>query len=412
MGNTKTKNLGFTIVELLIVIVVIGILAAITIVAYNGVTIQARTAVVKSDLNGASGALAAANIQNGQYPSDLTSANLKASQGTVFQYTYTAATNSYCLSGSNGSAAYNVSSSNPTVTSGFCPGDSAPGSVPSGYESAPLASGGSVSFNGYNAVEPANCPSTGGSWIKVPGNSLYNLTNGFCVQQYAAVNVGGVATSQNTGNKWTVITQPNAASTAAAITSGSHLLTENEWMTIATNAAAQPTNWSGGSVGNGTLPTGSSTSTHGGVALTLSNGQIIYFDTGSSSYYASNEWTCYTGPSANNCGLAQQSQPIPANAYYTDQFGTFTSYGALPTNSSNYYYGDPRYGNPALGSYINSSRNTGLGYLRSSYAAGSSTPYAFSRGSWTGANSSGLFTLYIFTLQTYQHAIYGFRAAV
>jgi prepilin-type N-terminal cleavage/methylation domain-containing protein len=38
---------GFTIVELLIVIVVIGILAAITIVAYNGVLSRARDARVK-----------------------------------------------------------------------------------------------------------------------------------------------------------------------------------------------------------------------------------------------------------------------------------------------------------------------------------------------------------------------------
>jgi len=37
----KTKS-GFTIVELLIVIVVIGILAAITIVAYNGIQVRAR----------------------------------------------------------------------------------------------------------------------------------------------------------------------------------------------------------------------------------------------------------------------------------------------------------------------------------------------------------------------------------
>lgn len=38
------KNSGFTIVELLIVIVVIGILAAITIVSYNGITNKANTA--------------------------------------------------------------------------------------------------------------------------------------------------------------------------------------------------------------------------------------------------------------------------------------------------------------------------------------------------------------------------------
>lgn len=43
-------NRGFTIVELLIVIVVIGILAAITIVAFNGVQGRANDAAVKSDI--------------------------------------------------------------------------------------------------------------------------------------------------------------------------------------------------------------------------------------------------------------------------------------------------------------------------------------------------------------------------
>jgi len=37
LSATQTPTRGFTIVELLIVIVVIGILAAITIVAFNGV---------------------------------------------------------------------------------------------------------------------------------------------------------------------------------------------------------------------------------------------------------------------------------------------------------------------------------------------------------------------------------------
>jgi len=41
---------GFTIVELLIVVVVIAILAAITIVSYNGITSQARESARKSDL--------------------------------------------------------------------------------------------------------------------------------------------------------------------------------------------------------------------------------------------------------------------------------------------------------------------------------------------------------------------------
>lgn len=46
----KTKQTGFTIVELLIVIVVIGILAAITIVAYDGVQQRARDTQRKSDI--------------------------------------------------------------------------------------------------------------------------------------------------------------------------------------------------------------------------------------------------------------------------------------------------------------------------------------------------------------------------
>lgn len=45
-----SRRPGFTIVELLIVIVVIAILAAIVIVAYNGVQVEAQTSKMKADL--------------------------------------------------------------------------------------------------------------------------------------------------------------------------------------------------------------------------------------------------------------------------------------------------------------------------------------------------------------------------
>lgn len=55
---------GFTIVELLIVIVVIGILAAITVVAFNGVQTRAQESKIKSDISQLKKAIQAARLSN------------------------------------------------------------------------------------------------------------------------------------------------------------------------------------------------------------------------------------------------------------------------------------------------------------------------------------------------------------
>lgn len=59
---------GFTIVELLIVIVVIGILAAIVIVAYTGITQQANTNKAKSNASSVQKVAEAINADSGNYP--------------------------------------------------------------------------------------------------------------------------------------------------------------------------------------------------------------------------------------------------------------------------------------------------------------------------------------------------------
>jgi len=63
-----TARSGFTIVELLIVVVVIGILAAITIVAYNGIQGRARDSARLNDINGLKKALSLYKIDNGVFP--------------------------------------------------------------------------------------------------------------------------------------------------------------------------------------------------------------------------------------------------------------------------------------------------------------------------------------------------------
>ncbi len=91
------KQKGFTIVELLIVVVVIAILAAITIVAYNGIQNRAKISSLQSTASQLAKRLEAVKLTtDGEvYPATLAAANIVAP--STAQYSVTSTGKGYCL---------------------------------------------------------------------------------------------------------------------------------------------------------------------------------------------------------------------------------------------------------------------------------------------------------------------------
>jgi prepilin-type N-terminal cleavage/methylation domain-containing protein len=103
----KQHSEGFTIVELLIVIIVIAILAVITIVAYSTISSQASTSVLKNDLATSSRSLSLFQVDNSSFPTGL-------------DCTATPAQNAICLKSSGDVAYTSYSSVNNTEPQTFC----------------------------------------------------------------------------------------------------------------------------------------------------------------------------------------------------------------------------------------------------------------------------------------------------
>lgn len=82
--NKARESRGFTIVELLIVIVVIGILATITIVAYNNVTDRARTSSAQAAAKTVINKAAVYQAEEGSYPVSLDTLTSSSDSGEAW----------------------------------------------------------------------------------------------------------------------------------------------------------------------------------------------------------------------------------------------------------------------------------------------------------------------------------------
>ena len=213
--DTRNRNAhhGFTIVELLIVVVLIAILATITIVAYNGLQKRAQTSAVSTALNQAGKKVKLYQVDNNTYPTTLASAGI-ADDEVTYQYTGTAST--FCITGTQGNTSLYLSDTVTKPTEGGCPGHGQGGVAAitnlvtnpsvelntagiSGYFAAPISRDVSRSVSGVASALVATNSSTsrqGGIWLISPtatAGIVYSCTISLSGTAGVAVQVSGRA---------------------------------------------------------------------------------------------------------------------------------------------------------------------------------------------------------------------------
>jgi hypothetical protein len=260
-----------------------------------------------------------------------------------------------------------------------------------------------------------------------------------------------VVTSLASGYPVAYISQTEAATRCSTVTIGgsaAHLITNDEWMTIANDAEQQAANWTGAAVGSGYLFSGHNDNTpaKARVASTTDTGnyRCAYTDASPGTEAPS---ACPTKIALGESGLVGNqvrvltlsngapiwdfagngwewtNNTVPANLQPTSWNGTtdattgdWSDYasGSLPRYLHSYVSGSPvtqLKSEPTSSSYTHNAKY-GIGRIWNYSLSGSATAYGFLRGgNWGDAVGAGAFALTLYYTPDYRGSGVGFRCA-
>jgi len=119
MKHIHKNNSGFTIVELIVVIAVIGILAGAVIIGYGSWRRTTQIAQVKSDLNGAASAMASAQNFSNSYPTTVP-ATFTPSSGVTISGGGQYGGSTFCIKATSNGIIYHITNGMTVPAVGSC----------------------------------------------------------------------------------------------------------------------------------------------------------------------------------------------------------------------------------------------------------------------------------------------------